>query len=118
MIGHHTAAALDMRDFFEQQRVWSYETFGPPSFKGPRGPLDHLRKEVEEALAETDPQKQREEIIDCLFLVFDAAHRSGMHYGEIARLALEKLRKNKARTWPDWRGTDPDRAIEHVREVV
>lgn len=27
----------------------------------------------------------------------------------------EKQRRNEARTWPDWRGADPDKAIEHVR---
>lgn len=26
-----------------------------------------------------------------------------------------KQRKNMNRTWPDWRGTDPGKAIEHVR---
>ena len=125
-MGPYTASAVDMLDFFERQRDWSYETFGPTSFKGPCGPLDHLRKEAEEAYREAhkathlEPgwslEKVKEEIIDCLFLVFDAAHRAGMSYADISRVAMEKLRKNKARTWPDWRGTDPDRAVEHVRE--
>lgn len=114
-----------MGDFFERQREWSYETFGPPSFKGPCGPLDHLRKEAEEAHQEAykathlmpgwSHGRVREEIADCLFLVFDAAHRAGMTYGDLARTASEKLLINQARTWPDWRGTDPDKAIEHDR---
>ena len=114
-MGPYTASAVDMLDFFERQQEWSYETFGPPSFKGPKGPLDHLRKEAEEAFSEPDPTKQKEEIADCLFLVFDAAHRAGMSYSELTAVAMAKLKKNKARTWPDWRGTDPDKAIEHDR---
>lgn len=108
-------AALAMLAFFEKQQAWSYETFGPPSFKGPRGPLDHLKKEAQEAYDEADPERQREEIVDCLFLVYDAAHRAGMSYLDLVRGAFAKLEKNQGRTWPDWRGTDPDKAIEHVR---
>lgn len=115
-MGPYTAAAVDMLDFWERQREWSYEAFGPPSFKGPRGPLDHLKKEAVEAFEETDPVRLWEEIADCLFLVFDAAHRAGMSFTDLTRVAMAKLRKNKDRTWPDWRGTDPDKAIEHVRE--
>ena len=124
-MGPYTMSAVDMLDFFERQRDWSYETFGPPSFKGPCGPLDHLKKEAAEAFAEAhkathlEPgwshDKVREEIADCLFLVFDAAHRAGMSYADLSRVAMAKLAKNKARTWPDWRGTDPDKAIEHDR---
>jgi len=114
-MGPYTASAVDMLDFFERQQEWSYETFGPPTFKGPKGPLDHLKKEAKEAYEETDEAKRKVEIIDCLFLVFDAAHRAGMSYSEMSRIAIEKLVKNKSRTWPDWRGTDPDKAIEHDR---
>lgn len=124
-MGPYTASAIDMLEFFERQRDWSHETFGPPSFKGPKGPLDHLKKEAGEAWDAFDeafgnPTKfdaAKVEIIDCLFLVFDAAHRAGMSYADISRIAMEKLRKNKARMWPDWRGTDPDKAIEHDRTV-
>lgn len=107
---------LAMLSFFEKQRDWSYETFGPPSFKGPKGPLAHLKKEAEEAREEVDPEKRKVEIVDCLFLVFDAAHRSGMSYVDLIRGAFAKLEVNKKRTWPDWRGTNPDNPIEHVRD--
>lgn len=30
MLGSYTEAAVDMLDFFERQREWSFETFGPP----------------------------------------------------------------------------------------
>lgn len=116
-MGPYTASAIDMLDFFERQQEWSYETFGNPSVRGPKGPLDHLQKESKEAYEESDPEKQKEEIIDCLFLVFDAAHRSGMSYSQIAKMAMEKLRKNKQRVWPPIGATPPDKATEHDRSA-
>jgi hypothetical protein len=113
--GRYTASAVDMLDFFERQQEWSYETFGPPSVRGPIGPLKHLEKEAREAYTEEDPEKRKEEIADCLFLVFDAAHRAGMSYAELSMVAMAKLKKNKARTWPDWRNADPNSAVEHER---
>lgn len=106
---------VTMKIFFEQQKQWSYQTFGPPSFRGPNGPLKHLEKEAKEAYEETDPEKQKMEIVDCLFLVFDAAHRAGMTYESLAALAIEKLQENKERSWPDWKQTDPESAVEHHR---
>lgn len=115
MIGSYTASAVDMLDFFERQREWSYETFGPPDHRGPVGPLKHLEKEAKEAYEEADKEKQKVEIIDCLFLVFDAAHRAGMSYSEMSRIAMEKLQANKLRQWPDWKKVNPNSAVEHVR---
>lgn len=115
-MGPYTAAAVDMFDFFIDQREWSKETFGPKEHRGPIGPLKHLEKEAKEAYEETDAEKRKEEIADCLFLVFDAAHRAGMTYAELTRVANEKLRKNKGRSWPDWRTAPADSAIEHKRE--
>ena len=127
MIGSYTAAAIDMLDFFERRQEWSFETFGPPSHRGPCGPLEHLIKEASEALEEAKKatdllpgwshERLSEEIIDCLFLVFDAADRAGMTYAEMSRTGMAKLRKNQARTWPDWRGADPNKAIEHDRSA-
>ena len=137
-MGSFTQSSVDMQDFFDRQREWSYATFGPPEHRGPIGPLRHLAKEAHEAEVEamalaarsgdtSDPQSVHEkalgverlkiEIVDCLFLGFDAAHRSGMSYAEIARVAMAKLEKNKARTWPDWRSVDPNSAVEHDRSA-
>jgi hypothetical protein len=110
-------AAMEMLTFFEDAGQWSFSTFGPSSFKGPRGALRHLRKEAKEAFEEKDPEKQKVEIIDCLFLVFDAARRAGMSFADICQTAQAKLIVNKLREWPDWRGTDPDEPIEHVRTL-
>lgn len=126
-----------MHALFDEQRDWSYATFGPPSFKGPLGPLDHLAKEVKEAAAAAALLRSRianatgtatdrvniaraeldlhEELADCLILMFDAAHRAGLTFADLADAAAHKLATNKARTWPAWQGTDPDKAIEHLR---
>lgn len=34
---------------------------------------------------------------------------------DMSRIAMEKLKINKTRKWKDWRGTDPDKCIEHDR---
>lgn len=107
--------ACRMLQFFKSQQAWSHETFGPVSFKGPKGPLNHLIKEAKEALTAEGSEQQKKEIVDCLFMVFDAAHRSGMDYSELGERAHAKLAINKQRTWPDWRGTDLDNPIEHDR---
>lgn len=110
-------AAIMMQSFFNAQREWSYKTFGPPEFRGPKGPLDHLQKEAREAYEERDEKKLRYEIADCLFLVFDAAHRHGMTYGQLADVALQKLLINEGRKWPAWGDTPPDKATEHDRSA-
>ncbi len=109
-------SAIDMFYFWEKLMEWSIRTFGPRDRRGPKGPLDHLRKEALEAFAEDDPERRKQEIADCLFLVFDAAHRAGMSYGELAQVALKKLDINKTRVWPDWRTHPADKAVEHVRD--
>lgn len=108
-----------MRKFFEAMIDWSTETFGPAKQRGPKGPLLHLRKEVEEALRELrkDPTSPRyvSELADLQFLVFDAVHRSGLDYEGFKSALWAKLAVNEAREWPDWRlrGDEP---IEHIRK--
>jgi len=103
-------------DFYKELAEWSSNTFGPPEHRGPLGPMEHFMKEVKEVKSEIDPDKQKEEIIDMLFLALDASQRSGMSFPEMCYRAFEKLEKNKKRTWPDWKKADPNKAIEHVRE--
>ena len=105
-------------DFWKAQEDWSEKTFGTSSVRGPLGPLKHLKKEIETELIPNiekgihDP----EEYCDLLFLIFDAARRSGMSYMDLIIGAFKKLSKNKARTWPDWRTlTDHTNPVEHDR---
>jgi hypothetical protein len=116
-------------NFWHEQGEWSEKTFGPSSQRGPVGPLKHLAKEAEESqiawrAAEMSKGGQREqaeyagfeeEMADDLSLVVDAARRGGMTPQRLLEKAMQKLEKNKASQWPDWRTQPADEAIEHDR---
>ena len=102
----------DLHAFWALLSQWSQATFGKDEGRGPSGPLKHLVKEVQEALA--DP-KNPEEYADLLFLVFDAARRSGLNYYQMLEEVFKKLEKNKARQWGPPSATEP---VEHVRAEV
>ena len=77
--------------------------------------LDHLRKELVEI--ENNPT-DLEEWIDVVMLALDGAWRAGYEPHEIADQLSAKLYKNEVRTWPDWRLSAPNKAIEHIREPL
>jgi hypothetical protein len=74
--------------------------------------VDHIRKELKEI--ESEPL-DLDEWIDVMILAADGAWRTGASPDQIEAQYLDKLRRNMARTWPDWRTADTDKAIEHVR---
>lgn len=100
----------DLVSHLNRQWAFSERTFGP----GPRtaGVLDHILKEVVET--RRNPEDVYE-WIDIAMLAFDGALRMGFSPEEIARALSEKLAKNEARRWPDWRTAEPGKTIEHVR---
>lgn len=100
----------DWSDVWEVQRQWSDHTFGTPDERGPYGPLDHLRKEVEEAITSPDDV---EEFADLHLLVWDAARRAGHTYWQLKQAVINKLAKNQRRKWPDASGVVG--VVEHVR---
>ena len=101
---------FDFRAHLARQREWSGKTFGP----GPRtqGVIDHIRKELGEI--EADPSDIAE-WIDVVILALDGAWRAGYSPDQIIAALAGKQAKNEARDWPDWRTSDPNKAIEHVR---
>lgn len=100
----------DLIAHVERQRRFSLKAFGPG--KRTKGVLDHLRKELDEIEADpTDPH----EWADLILLALDGAWRHGLEPSEIADAIRSKQAINELREWPDWRKSDPDRAIEHVR---
>lgn len=124
-VAHDLRAALDPAvpatrpavidaEHIEHQRRWSTATFGPREVRGPRGPLAHARKELDEV--EEDPSVL-EEWTDVIILAFDGAWRAGHEPQAIVDAVKAKQAKNEARTWPDWRGIPDDQAIEHVRHL-
>lgn len=102
-----------MESFFVEQAKWSQATFGTDKERGPAGPLKHLAKEVQEALACPGDLM---EYTDLLFLVFDATRRAGFAYDQLLESAWKKLAINKARTWP--KPSACDEPVEHDRAVT
>ena len=103
---------MDLINYLNDQIEFSRKTFGP----GDRteGILDHIRKELKEIEADTC---DLEEWIDVIMLAFDGAWRIGFTPNEICQMLQHKLDKNIKRDWPDWRTSEPGKAIEHVREM-
>ena len=95
------------------QREWSTETFGPGDRY--RAILDHLHKELLEVRREP---RDVEEWIDVAILAFDGAWRTGATPEQVVAALDAKYAKNRARSWPDWRTADPDKAIEHVPDAT
>lgn len=108
------AAPFDIIKHLYRQREWSWQNFGPPFFRGFKGPLNHARKELIEI--EEEPWEV-EEWADALILLFDGAMRAGHTPEDLMAAIADKLDKNMLRVWPDWRDADPDKPIEHVRGV-
>jgi len=114
-------------EFWQAQSLWSQETFGTDSERGPAGTILHLWKEVHQELIEINmsdlsqpalklknqslPEMQME-LVDCFFLVTDAARRSGLNYNQFMDLVEEKLKINKARKWNK---PTSDQPVEHDR---
>jgi hypothetical protein len=96
-----------------RQREWSGKTFGPGSRA--QGVVDHIRKELIEI--EQDPSDLME-WIDVVILALDGAWRSGAWPDQIIAALEAKQAKNEKRQWPDWRTSDPNKAIEHVRSPL
>lgn len=87
---------------------WAQTTFGDDFERGPLSPLHHLKKEVEEVIA--DPYK-RDEYADCFMLLIDAYRRAGGNIYDLIAATEEKLEVCKNRKWgkPDENGV-----CEHV----
>jgi|SRR5208337_1231550 len=99
-----------IQKFWDAQAEWSQATFGTDAERGPIGPLKHLEKEAREA--QNKPEDEFE-MADCLFLVFDAARRSGLTLEKLISACKRKLEINKAR---EWSKPTTDDAVEHVRD--
>jgi hypothetical protein len=101
---------FNLWSYLHSQLQWSLRTFGP-GFRT-KGLIDHIKKELAEI--EADPE-DLSEWVDVIILGFDGAWRSGATPSEIIDALIAKQEKNKNRQWPDWRTSDPDKAIEHIR---
>lgn len=102
-------AEFDMHAFLRRQRAFSARTFGPGRLTARVS--DHIRKELTEIEAAPDDLR---EWVDVILLGLDGAWRTGAAPEQITAALAAKLTTNEGRTWPDWRASDPDRAIEHI----
>ncbi len=109
-----------------KQQAFSDKTFGPGMRT--QGISDHIKKELGEVANAPD---DIEEWIDLVLLSLDGAWRCFEKSSEFDGLSPEKRRKavatiicntlewkqanNENRDWPDYRKSDPNKAIEHVR---
>lgn len=101
---------FDLVEHLYRQRNFSVSTFGPGFSTA--GVINHIRKELIEI--ENSPADVTE-WIDVVLLAFDGAWRAGHSPEDIAQALFMKQQKNESRTWPDWRTTDPEAAIEHIK---
>lgn len=101
---------FDLVSHLYRQRDWSSKTFGPGART--EGVIAHIRKELSEI--EQSPN-DLEEWVDVVLLALDGAWRAGNEPEEIAAALREKQDKNKMRDWPDWKTSDPNGPIEHVK---
>ncbi|MEX3614302.1 MAG: dATP/dGTP pyrophosphohydrolase domain-containing protein [Burkholderia gladioli] len=102
---------FDLHALLRKQQAFSERTFGPGRRTGMV--CDHMRKELVEVEAAPDDLR---EWVDLILLAFDGAWRTGATPEQISDAMANKLAANERRQWPDWRTSDPDRAIEHLPE--
>lgn len=93
--------------------MWSDQTFGAIDTRGPLPALHHLKREVDEAIAQPGGLEGLEEYADCLMILLDASRRAGFRLEQVVIAARHKLERNRQREWAE---PDEDGVIEHVRE--
>lgn len=108
-----SAEAFDFVAHLARQAEFSARTFGPGARVA--GVCDHIRKELIEVETSGGDLK---EWVDVIILGLDGAWRSGATPQQIIAAIVAKQAKNEARTWPDWRTVDPNKAIEHQRTAA
>lgn len=91
----------NLEQLFKEHAEFSDKAFGKN--RGPLGPLNHLKQEVLEVIAEP---KNHSEYADCLLLLVDAFRSIGGDHQALINAAFDKLEINKNRTWskPDVNG--------------
>lgn len=108
--------AQQLQRLIADQSEWSQATFGSDQERGPVGGLRHLAKEAreaEEAYERNEPEALKVELADCLLLELDAIRRSGFTLEEIIEAGFEKMKVNRARTYPRPTSDDPVEHIDH-----
>ncbi len=103
-----TIDKVNFYEFSDEFIRWMLYQFPGQSYKGK---LEHLKKEVQEALDKPDGVM---EFADCLMLTVAAAYLAGHSPEELMVACKDKLAINKMRKWPAV--IDPDAPVCHIRE--
>lgn len=113
---------LDLAAHLVRQMAFSRGTFGPGA--STKRVINHIKKELKE-VKEAEGDARTEEWADVVILGLEGLTRHlrdtypDTRPSDIARIAvtqiLNKQDKNEMRNWPDWRKSDPDKAVEHER---
>lgn len=98
------------RRYLQDKAKWSRQTFG--TGKQTHRMIDHIRKELLEI--EADPTSV-EEWIDVVAIALDGACRLATA-DEVISILRHKFEVCQQRQFPDWRTSDPNKAIEHIRD--
>jgi len=110
-----------MEEIWNSHQKWSEAVFGPREWRGPLGPLQHLKNEVDEVIKEYkegEPPSSllQEEFADCAILLFDAVWRAGMSYQNLIDAVQAKHEKNKKRKWPSLEKIAKDDPVFHIKD--
>lgn len=113
---------MDFKQHLIRQMAWSHATFGPGDRS--KGVIDHIRKEIKEV---EESEGDAAEWVDIVILALDGLTRrlafstsdnARRDPNQVAQMACnmieEKQTKNEARSWPDWRTAEKNKAIEHI----
>ena len=115
---------MDLKHHLLRQMAFSHATFGPG--QRTEGVIDHIKKELDEVLS-AGKDDQTEEWVDVVILALDGLTRNVAYFTDdqrtnpqivievVCSAIIEKQCKNESRRWPDWRTTDPNKAIEHEK---
>ena len=116
---------FDLEAHLKRQMAFSHATFGPGQRTA--GVIDHIRKELIEVEKASNFDERTKEWADVVILALDGLTRHLAFYGntrhvnpntvvsEAVTYIEKKQSANEARDWPDWRTTDPNKAIEHTK---
>ena len=121
---------FDLIKYAKCHKTWSWSTFGPPRESrrvpmngdipcGERtdcigGVIDHIGQELYEVTHAADREARRFEWVDIVILAMEGYLRDGGTPMGFALDLGQKQRINEQRKWPDWRQTDPGKAIQHI----
>lgn len=130
---------MDLKHHLRRQIAFSKATYGPGERR--QMAIDHIKKELDEVSQDGDPREWVDLVLlslDGLWrsLAFDGDQRTSDHvyvlrHNEkemratwnslpelVCLLIEEKQCENEERNWPDWRTSDPNKALDRDRDVM